>query len=130
MNTIKLNNAIKDSGLSKTEIAKKCGITRATLDNALQGGDIRISIVQSITKTLRISVGYLFDEPMSDNHSANASGHGTTATALDERGNDVILTERVKALEEKIGDLKTIITEKDERIADLKERIDELKTRC
>ena len=45
------------------------------------------------------------------------------STTPDAHGNDMLLTEKIKFLE-------ALLTEKDERIADLKERINELKTRC
>ena len=48
--------------MSKVEIAKKCGISRVTLDNALQGADIRVSILTSLAKVLNVSVGELFGE--------------------------------------------------------------------
>lgn len=52
LNYSALNELVKQTKLTKVEFAKQCGITRVTLDNALQGGDIRISILDSIAKKI------------------------------------------------------------------------------
>lgn len=62
MNINKLEQLVKESGMSKVEIAKKCGISRVTLDNALQGADIRVSILTTLAKVLNFNVGELFGE--------------------------------------------------------------------
>lgn len=62
MNINKLQKAVLDSKLSKSQIAEKCGFTRVTLDNALQGADVKVSTIESLAKVLGISVGTLFDE--------------------------------------------------------------------
>lgn len=67
MNINKLKFAINMSKMSKAQIAKQSGITRVTLDNALQGGDIRISILESLAKTLNVDVGYFFDTNVINN---------------------------------------------------------------
>ena len=105
MNISKLNQLFKDSKISKVEFAKHCGITRATLDNALQGGDIRVSILEKIASTLNIPVGELFDYSDSqdvslsgDNNQVN--GHGATGNINNAASAETdLLKERVKSLE-------------------------------
>jgi transcriptional regulator with XRE-family HTH domain len=69
MNTRKLEELIAESKISKQAICKECGFTRPTLDNALNGGDIRISILKSLSDFFGVPVGYFFDEePIHENH--------------------------------------------------------------
>lgn len=62
MNTSKLQKLITENKLNKVQIAKKCGFTRATLDNVLQGADVKISTVETLARILGVSVGYFFDD--------------------------------------------------------------------
>jgi transcriptional regulator with XRE-family HTH domain len=62
MNTKRLEELIAKSKVSKQSICKQCGFTRPTLDNALSGGDIRISILKSLSDFFGVSVSYFFDE--------------------------------------------------------------------
>ena len=66
MNTERLNMLMQSSGLNKSQIAERCGISRATLDNVLAGGDAKMSTAESIARVLGIRVGYLFDESNSE----------------------------------------------------------------
>jgi len=62
MNTQRLQALIQASRLNKSQIAERCGISRATLDNVLAGGDAKMSTAESIARVLGVRVGYLFDE--------------------------------------------------------------------
>ena len=128
MNISKLNEIVVDSKLNKVQLAKMCNITRATLDNALNGSDIKISTLESLAKALGVSAGIFFDE---DNgvtavNSAVATGSGTANNSVNittaPSGDSAVLAERVRSLE-------TLIIEKNERINELKERIEELKAK-
>lgn len=114
MNIIKLQQLIKDSGKSKVEIAKLSGITRVTLDNALQGGDIRISIVEALAKTLKVKVGYLFDEDETENNTATANNGSIAFAGNNNYGNigcrsDEMLQERIKHLEDLLAEKERLI---------------------
>ncbi len=108
----RLNQAVKDSGKSKVQLSKECGITRVTLDNALQGGDIRISIVEAIAKALNVSVGYLFDENETSS-TAISSGVNTGAAVNGnvsiQSSGDAVLSERVKYLEQILEEKERLI---------------------
>lgn len=55
-NIDKLKDAIKESGMTITSIAKKTGIIRATLYNRLNSdGDFKVSEIESLTKVLHLS---------------------------------------------------------------------------
>jgi transcriptional regulator with XRE-family HTH domain len=64
MNTKRLEQLISESKLSKQAICDGCGFSRPTLDNALAGGDIRISILQSLSTFFKVPIGYFFDEDL------------------------------------------------------------------
>lgn len=109
MNISKLQQLVKECGKSKVQIAKLSGITRVTLDNALQGGDIRISIVEALAKTLGVSVGYLFDDTSNNTVHTNgdfspASMHGNVSV-----GGGALLAERVKYLEQLLAEKERLI---------------------
>ena len=120
LNISKLNKSIETSGLSKLEIASKCGIDRKTIENVLAGRDPKLSTIISLARILGLRIGYLFDEVDAGIHTEGdyspASDSGNVSVVV----GDAVLAERVKALE-------SLIAEKDERIIELKERIEELK---
>ncbi|MDR1343887.1 MAG: helix-turn-helix domain-containing protein [Tannerellaceae bacterium] len=62
MNINKLNELVDKSKLAKQSICERCGFTRPTLDNALAGGDIKISTLKSLAKFFNVPVGYFFNE--------------------------------------------------------------------
>lgn len=110
-----LNELVRQTKLTKVEFAKQCGITRVTLDNALQGGDIRVSILDSIAKVLKVPVGVLFaDESSSqinkvetngDFSPASLNGDVTISGCVD----TAILKERIKALEAIVAEKERLI---------------------
>ena len=62
MNISKLERLVAESKLNKVQIAEKCGFTRVTLDNALQGADVKISTIESLARVLGVSTASLFDD--------------------------------------------------------------------
>ena len=62
MNVSRLCKLVESSKLSKMEIAKRCNISRTTLDNVLAGADAKISTIEALAITLNTPIGYLFGE--------------------------------------------------------------------
>lgn len=62
MNIIRLQRLVSESKLNKVQIAEKCGFTRVTLDNALQGADVKVSTIESLAKVLNVSPAFFFEE--------------------------------------------------------------------
>ena len=115
MNISKLNEIVVDSKLNKVQLAKMCNITRATLDNALNGSDIKISTLESLAKALGVSAGIFFDE---DNgvtavNSAVATGNGTANNSVNittaPSGDSAVLAERVRSLEALVAEKERLI---------------------
>lgn len=121
MNTTKLQQLVKNSGKSKVQIAKLSGITRVTLDNALQGGDVRVSIVEAIAKTLGVRVGYLFDDGVVEQ---NAITQGNSSIAA--INGDVTVGEDCSVLQERVRHLEEMLAEK-ERLIKVYEKMMETK---
>lgn len=62
MNIQRINNLIASSGMGKSQVAERSGVSRTTLDNILAGQDAKISTVEALARVLGVRVGYLFDE--------------------------------------------------------------------
>ena len=122
MNLAKLNELVRETKLSKTQLATRCGITRVTLDNALQGGDIRVSILERLAHALNINVGELFDNfadedatgaVASGDHSAAAVNGNATVMGAD---GAAVLEERIRSLEEQARQKDLLLAEKERLI--------------
>lgn len=55
-----LNKLVNESKLGKIQIAERAKISRTTLDNALNGADIKISTIESLAKVLGVSTSVFF----------------------------------------------------------------------
>lgn len=55
-----LNKLVSESKIGKTQIAEMAKISRTTLDNALNGADIKISTIESLAKVLGVSPSIFF----------------------------------------------------------------------
>lgn len=60
MNIVLLNKLVNECKMSKTQIAEMAEISRTTLDNALNGADIKISTVESLANVLGVSPSIFF----------------------------------------------------------------------
>lgn len=61
MNYKLLEKMVNDSKLNKNKIAELSGLSRTTLDAALNGADVKISTLEKIANVIGINVGILFD---------------------------------------------------------------------
>lgn len=55
-----LNKLVGESKLGKAQVAEQAGISRTTLDNALNGADIKISTIESLSEVLGVSPSIFF----------------------------------------------------------------------
>lgn len=55
-----LNKLVDDSKLGKAKIAERAKISRTTLDNALNGADMKISTIESLADVLGVSPSVFF----------------------------------------------------------------------
>lgn len=118
-------------------LAQEVGMSEQNLHRCVRENRIAAQDLEKIAKILQVSVQVFFDEEVrvatdytqngTNSYQVNNSAHVEIKDRRDQRQTqtveDPVLTEKIKLLE-------ALLTEKDERIADLKERIDELKARC
>lgn len=114
---IKLFNAGK---FTKAELAKKCGISRPTVDNALNGGNIQVDTLEQLAKFFDVPVGYFFEDEQKDNNSiAHVVGdnNGSMVTGNNISGNgNVVSIGKLAECEKEVTHLKAIIEEKERLI--------------
>lgn len=61
MDVQRIMGIIKSNKLSKIDIASKMKVSRTTLDNLLNGADVKISTIESLADVLGVSVSEFFD---------------------------------------------------------------------
>lgn len=61
MNVQRIVDIIVSNKLSKIDIAAKMKVSRTTLDNLLNGADVKVSTVESLADVLGVSVAEFFD---------------------------------------------------------------------
>lgn len=55
-----LNKLVSESKLGKAQISEMANISRTTLDNALNGADIKVSTLESLARVLGVSTSVFF----------------------------------------------------------------------
>jgi len=61
MNVQRIMDIIVSNKLSKIDIAAKMKVSRTTLDNLLNGADVKVSTIESLAEVLGVSVAEFFD---------------------------------------------------------------------
>lgn len=61
MNVQRILDIISSNKLSKIDIASKMKVSRTTLDNLLNGADVKISTVESLADVLGVSASEFFE---------------------------------------------------------------------
>lgn len=61
MNVQRIVDIITSNKLSKIDIASKMKVSRTTLDNLLNGADVKVSTIESLAEVLGVSVAEFFD---------------------------------------------------------------------
>lgn len=74
MNYRLLQKLLEESKLGKARIAEMAGISRTTLDNAINGADIKISTLENLSNVLGICTSVLFNEDTTCGSAVNVSG--------------------------------------------------------
>lgn len=108
MNIDKLNKLIDAFSLNKSQFAARCGISRTTLDNLLNGADVKISTVESIASVLGVKVGFLFDDD-TQGGQAIANGNNSVAAVNSKVNSESLYLERVKFLEQLLAEKERTI---------------------
>lgn len=118
LNYTRLGELIKASNMNKTALATKCKVSRVTIDNLLQGGDVRLSTLNTIAKELGVSTASLmddYDRPVQIG-VVSQSGNVTKVNEANYYAGDA------HALMDKVKLLERIIEEKERTIQILSKR--------
>jgi transcriptional regulator with XRE-family HTH domain len=98
--------------LTKSELCKRTGISRPTLDALLEGGDVKMRTIEAIAQALNVSVGFFFDGEHHNNITNNGNVH------LQQQGSGNIQNaEEIATLKEKIELLEKLLAEKERVIS-------------
>ena len=156
LNIKKIESAMTEQKITKARLCSSIGIARTTLDAILNGGDAKFSTIESISKALNVSIGYLFDEDPKEHYEATGS-HGIVAknigsidnreivdvrknagiTAVEEISEEIVLPKDcpeeakhiVDRLSLEVEMLKRLLSNVETRLIEKDERIAELKER-
>lgn len=106
------------SGHTLTEIAEKLGMSQQNLSKLLSVQDVKTGLVEKISKALNVPVSYFFEDKITS--SAIASGDYSAASvhgdASVNTSNEMVWSERVKALQKLVDEKERIIEEKERTI--------------
>ncbi len=61
MNVQRIVDIVMSNKLSKVDIASKMKVSRTTLDNLLNGADVKVSTIENLADVLGVSVSEFFD---------------------------------------------------------------------
>lgn len=73
MNVQRIVDSITSSKLSKIDIASKMKVSRTTLDNLLNGADVKVSTVENLAEVLGVDVAEFFSSEKKAPSLANKS---------------------------------------------------------
>ena len=68
---MRIKQAIKESGSSVGELAKKMGVSRQTISRQINGANITVETVKKIADALGLPVGQLFDQTTQPTNADN-----------------------------------------------------------
>ncbi len=72
MNVQRILDIITSNKLSKIDIASKMKVSRTTLDNLLNGADVKVSTIENLAEVLGVSVAEFFEStPKSSFNTGN-----------------------------------------------------------
>lgn len=116
MNINRIKEAISASKLGKSELSKLAKVSRTTIDNLLEGADVKVSTIESLAYVLKVPVGYFFDDSGIIHVSANgdqsiATNSGDITVGTQNRGDgDHIGTQNTYAYQSKEDKQDTVGT--------------------
>ncbi|MDE7080045.1 MAG: helix-turn-helix transcriptional regulator [Muribaculaceae bacterium] len=111
-----INELIRNSKLTKTEITKRVGLSRPALDRLLAGSDVRVSTLEKLSEVLEVPMMFFFSgtqQPITIHTSgANSPGmmSGGNITMCDQ-------TEEIRRLRLELSLKEELLKAKEELLA-------------
>ena len=126
MNLDKIKALCEAKG-SRSQLIRKAGISRPTIDAILAGGDFKVSTLEKIAKAFNLPVSYFFDEEIGTNiRTAGRDYHEQHDEVFGNKSSqsntaNVSQSETIKLLQKQIIALEAHLKDKDQIIEMLKE---------
>lgn len=111
--------------VSQSEIARRLGMSHQSLNQMLTAADVKSSLLERIAQVLNVPISHLYGE-RDETQSAVATGDSSIAVNNNSgniaAGDNRLLQERIKFLEQQLKDKECLLEEKERLIKVLMER--------
>lgn len=116
-----LEELIKNSGITKVNLASNTGLTSQTIANILNGSDVKVSSIQKIANYFKVPVGYFFDETTT---SQQTTGNSNVTVGRDNNGH-ISIAECQDKLDDALLEIKHLqeVIEGKDKLLNEKERL-------
>ncbi|MBD5363895.1 MAG: helix-turn-helix transcriptional regulator [Bacteroides sp.] len=126
-NLQKIKVLAKNRGTTINDLAKQLGMTPQAIHLMVRENSTKTDTLERIARMFEVPISIFFDETMDGGKIQNAGTENTQSSRDNNTGINMAEHDELIKLREEVKYLKKILSDKDERIADLKERIEELK---
>ncbi|MBD5282621.1 MAG: helix-turn-helix transcriptional regulator [Bacteroides sp.] len=126
-NLQKIKVLAKNRGTTINDLAKQLGMTPQAIHLMVRENSTKTDTLERIARMFEVPISIFFDETMDGEKFQNAGTENTQSSRDNNTGINMAEHDELIKLREEVKYLKKILSDKDERIADLKERIEELK---
>ncbi|MBD5361538.1 MAG: helix-turn-helix transcriptional regulator [Bacteroides sp.] len=126
-NLQKIKVLAKKRGTTINDLAKQLGMTPQAIHLMVRENSTKTDTLERIARMFEVPISIFFDETMDGEKIQNAGTENTQSSRDNNTGINIAEHDELIKLREEVKYLKKILSDKDERIADLKERIEELK---
>ncbi|MBD5238590.1 MAG: helix-turn-helix transcriptional regulator [Bacteroidales bacterium] len=126
-NLHKIKVLAKKRGTTINDLAKQLGMTPQAIHLMVRENSTKTDTLERIARMFEVPISIFFDETMDGGKIQNAGTENNQISRDNNAGINIAEHDELIKLREEVKYLKKILSDKDERIADLKERIEELK---
>ncbi|MDE6261949.1 MAG: helix-turn-helix domain-containing protein [Muribaculaceae bacterium] len=126
-NLQKIKVLAKKRGTTINDLAKQLGMTPQAIHLMVRENSTKTDTLERIARMFEVPISIFFDETMDGGKIQNAGTENNQSSRDNNTGINMAEHDELIKLREEVKYLKKILSDKDERIADLKERIEELK---
>ena len=126
-NLQKIKVLAKERGTTINDLAKQLGMTPQAIHLMVRENSTKTDTLERIARMFEVPISIFFDETMDGGKIQNADTENNQSSRDNSTGINMAEHDELIKLREEVKYLKKILSDKDERIADLKERIEELK---
>ncbi|MBD5294357.1 MAG: helix-turn-helix transcriptional regulator [Bacteroides sp.] len=126
-NLQKIKVLAKNRGTTINDLAKQLGMTPQAIHLMVRENSTKTDTLERIARMFEVPISIFFDETMDGGKIQNAGTENNQSSRDNNTGINMAEHDELIKLREEVKYLKKILSDKDERIADLKERIEELK---